>query len=104
MLRFWLLLILWSSLTVNWSPRSGCTGTVTRTLPFVGVGTNWSRSTAVASMQASGIWLLGKILAYGIPAVIVPPPIAVMAAWHPERWSRAYVSFKFPPNGVSEEK
>src|SRR5947209_3717619 len=55
-------------------------------------------------MQASGIWLLGKIAEYATPGVMAAPPIAVMAAWHPERWSSAYVSFKFPPNWLSEEK
>src|ERR1700722_16595138 len=100
MLRFCLSLILWSTLTVTWSPRVGWVGTVVIKLPPLGApGTNCSRSTAVGSMQASGIWLLGKMVAYAAPSAMVPPPIAVLAAWQPERLVRIEELVNAPVNG-----
>src|ERR1700734_719261 len=99
MLRFCLSFILWSTLTVNWSPRTGSVGTVLIREPsFGGVGTNCSRSTAVGSMQASGIWLLGKMVAYAAPSAMVPPPIAVLAAWQPGRLVRIEELASVPEN------
>src|SRR5580692_11662192 len=100
MLRFCLSLILWSIFTVNWSPRIASVGTVLIKDPSLGAcGTNCNRSTAVGSMQASGIWLLGKMLWYVLPSAIGPPPIAVLAAWQPERLVRTEELVKVPVNG-----
>src|SRR5580658_3243503 len=110
MLRFCLSLILWSTLRVNWSPRMGSVGTVLMREPSFGAwGTNCNRSTAVGSMHASGIWLVGKMVEYGVlSAMIAAEPLtAELAVWQPGRLVRIEEFVRVPENvpaGFTSEK